>query len=59
MENLNRQQRLALRKKLARVLNVDLEKVPEDFDENWLSNQLGIDSLDVVELILQIEEEYD
>ena len=46
-----------IRVKLAEVLGIDLDRIPEDFDDDFLE-QMGADSLNLVEIIMEIDEEF-
>ena len=49
--------RQKLRERLAEILGVELSKIPDEPEEDFLMD-LGVDSLNVVEIIMEIEEEY-
>ena len=46
-----------VREIIAQQLGISLDKVPEDFHE--FTSKLGADSLDIVELVMELEEEFD
>ena len=46
-----------MREKLAEALGIDVSKIPDEPGGRFFKD-LGADSLDVVEIIMEIEEEY-
>jgi len=50
--------RQRIREIIAETLGIDVDKVPHDFESGEL-NSLGMDSLDLIELVMEIEDEFD
>jgi len=47
-----------VREIIAQQLGISLEKLPENLND-FFTSDLGADSLDVVELVMELEEEFD
>ncbi len=56
--DLSPEMRRRVREKIAETLGIHVDKVPHDFESDDFDN-LGMDSLDMVELVMEIEEELD
>ena len=46
-----------IRRRVARQLGIERERIPESLSEYW--HEIGADSLDTVELVMELEEEFD
>lgn len=57
-DDISPEMRRRIREKLAETLGIDVDKVPHDFESGEF-NRLGMDSLDLVEIVMEIEEELD